>query len=80
MFPVESKELQQKVMNALDSMFLDNVKSRWLQPDGSYRRRKPAKGEEPFRVQLHLYREAQRALERARAGAGVTFEPLDGRG
>ena len=78
MFPVESKELQQKVMSALDSMFLDNVKSRWLQPDGSYKRRKPGKGEEPFRVQLHLYREAQRALERARAGAGITFEPLDG--
>jgi polyphosphate kinase len=78
MFPVESKELQQKVMSALDSMFLDNVKSRWLQSDGSYKRRKPGKGEEPFRVQLHLYREAQRALERARAGAGITFEPLDG--
>ena len=79
MFPVEAKELQQKVMTALDSMFLDNVKSRWLQPDGSYRRRKPSKGEDPFRVQQHLYREAQRAVERARAGAGVTFEPLDGR-
>jgi polyphosphate kinase len=80
MFPIESKELQQKVMTALDSMFLDTVKSRWLQSDGNYRRRKPAKGEEPFRVQLHLYRETQRALERARAGAGITFEPLDGRG
>jgi polyphosphate kinase len=80
LFPVESKELQQKVMTALDSMFLDTVKSRWLQPDGHYRRRKPAKGDEPFRVQLHLHREAQRALDRARAGAGITFEPLDGRG
>jgi polyphosphate kinase len=78
MFPVESKDLQQRVLTALDSMFLDNVKSRWLQPDGSHRRRKPAKGEDPFRVQLHLYREAQRAAERARAGAGVTFEPLEG--
>ena len=80
MFPIQSREAQQKVMLALDSMFLDNVKSRWLQPDGNYKRRRPAKGEEPFRVQLHLYREAQRAVERARASAGITFEPLDKRG
>jgi hypothetical protein len=59
-------------------MFLDNVKSRWLQADGTYKRKRPGKGEDPFRVQLHLHREAQRAIERARAVAGVTFEPVDG--
>jgi polyphosphate kinase len=80
MFPIEAAETRQKVLGVVDSMFQDNVKSRWLQPDGTYRRRKPAKGEDPFRVQVHLYREAQRAIERARAVAGVTFEPLDGRG
>jgi polyphosphate kinase len=80
MFPIQSREAQQKVTLALESMFQDNVKSRWLQPDGNYKRRRPAKGEEPFRVQLHLYREAQRAVERARASAGITFEPLDKRG
>ena len=47
-----------------------------LQPDGTYKRRKPAKGEEPFRVQAHLHGEAQRALERARAKVGVTLEPI----
>jgi polyphosphate kinase len=77
MFPLESPEGRQKAMSALDSMFQDNVKSRWLQADGTYKRKRPAKGEEPFRVQLHLHREAQRAVERARAAAGVTFEPLD---
>jgi hypothetical protein len=54
------------------------VKARMLQSDGTYKRRRPAKGEDPFRVQIHLHREAQRAIERARAVAGVTFEPLDG--
>jgi polyphosphate kinase len=78
MFPLESVDVRQKAMSVLDSMFLDNVKARVLQSDGTYKRRRPGKGEDPFRVQLHLHREAQRAIERARAVAGVTFEPLDG--
>ena len=61
---------------ALDDAFQDNVKGRWLQADGTYKRRRPAKGEEPFRSQLQIYREVQRAVERARAAAGVVLEPL----
>ncbi len=76
LFPVRSPEGRAKVLAALDAAFADNVKGRWLQPDGTYKRRRPARGEEPFRSQLELYREAKRAAERARAGAGVTFEPL----
>jgi polyphosphate kinase len=76
LFPVESVEGRQKVLAALDVAFQDNVKGRWLQPDGSYKRRRPARGEEPFRAQLQLYRDAQRAVERARAATGVTLEPI----
>jgi polyphosphate kinase len=76
LFPVESAEGKQKVLHALDAIFLDNVKGRRLQPDGSYKRRRPAKGEEPYRSQLELYREAKRALDRLRAGTGVTLEPI----
>jgi polyphosphate kinase len=54
----------------------DNVKGRRLQADGTYKRKRPAKGEEPFRMQLHLYREAQRAIQRARAASGVALEPI----
>jgi polyphosphate kinase len=75
LFPV-APENRQKVLDVLDAMFLDNVKGRRLQPDGTYRRRRPPRGEEPFRAQVHLYREAQRKLERARAGAAVTLEPV----
>jgi polyphosphate kinase len=75
-FPVLSPEGRQKVLAALDAAFADNVKGRALQPDGTYKRRKPARGEEPYRSQIELHREARRAVERARAGAGVTFEPL----
>jgi polyphosphate kinase len=76
LFPVESAENVQKALQALDAVFQDNLKGRRLQPDGSYKRRRPAKGEDPFRVQLHLYRETQRVIQRARATASVALEPL----
>jgi polyphosphate kinase len=74
LFPVEAPECKQKVLAALDASFQDNVKARRLLTDGSHRRRRPARGEEPLRTQIVLYREAQRVLERARAAATVTFE------
>jgi polyphosphate kinase len=76
LFPVESPEGRQKALLALDAIFQDNVKARRLQPDGSYKRRRPPKGEEPYRSQIELHREAKRAAERLRAGAEVAFEPL----
>jgi polyphosphate kinase len=76
LFPVESPDCRAKVLAALDAMFQDNVKARRLQGDGSYKRRKPARGEEPFREQIELYREAKRTVDRARAASGVVLEPL----
>ncbi len=76
LFPVEAPECRQKVLAALEAVFSDNVKGRRLQSDGTYKRKRPAKGEEPFRSQLRLYADAQRALERARGAAAVTLEPL----
>jgi polyphosphate kinase len=76
LFPVESPEGRAKVLQALDATLRDNVKGRRLQPDGSYRRRRPARGEEPYRSQIELHRLARRAVERARATSGVTLEPL----
>ena len=76
LFPLESPEGRQKALLALDAILQDNVKARRPSPDGSYKRRRPARGEEPYRSQVELHREAKRAAERARAGAEVTFEPL----
>jgi polyphosphate kinase len=76
LFPVEAPECRQKVMEALDAMFQDNVKSRWLQTDGTYKKRRVGRGEEPFRAQIHIYRTAQAALEKLRAVSGATLEPL----
>jgi polyphosphate kinase len=76
LFPVESPDSRAKVLAALDAMFQDNVKARRLQADGTHKRRRPAKGEEPFRAQIELYREAKRSLDKLRAASGVTLEPL----
>ena len=75
MFPVEDAELRAKVLNALRAMFRDNVKARWLDPDGIYRKRKPAAGETPFRVQQYLQEESRRLSLLARGRAAVTFKP-----
>jgi len=74
LFPV-GPGVRPKVMEALDAMFADNVKSRRLTPEGTYRRRKNLRGDAPVRAQQLLYRKTQEAAERARATA-VTFEPI----
>jgi polyphosphate kinase len=76
LFPVTSPDNRKKVLDTLDAMFQDTVKGRRLQSDGTYRRRRTTRGEEPFRAQVHLYRQTQRTVERARAGASVTLEPM----
>ena len=63
-------------MDALDAMFMDNVKARRLQPDGTYKRKKPSKGEEPFRAQIRLYDGALRSFQKAAAASGVVLEPI----
>jgi polyphosphate kinase len=75
LFPVENAACSRKVLDALDAMFQDNVKARRLQSDGSYKRRRPARGEEPYRAQLRLYAATRRAYDRARAAASPSFEP-----
>jgi polyphosphate kinase len=74
MFPVEDHACRERVLYALGAMFRDNVKARQLGPDGMYRRRKPSRGEEAFRVQQHLYDNARAGQTRSGV-APVTFVP-----
>ncbi len=76
LFPVEAPECREEIRTTLDAMFADNVKARRLQTDGSYKRRRLAKGEEPYRAQIELYRETRRSLERARSEAELALTPL----
>jgi len=76
LYPVESEECRQKVLHVLDVMFQENVKGRWLQADGTYKRKKPAKGEEPCRVQMVLQEEAARSGASTSAPGSATLEPI----
>jgi polyphosphate kinase len=75
MFPVLTPRHQEEVVKALRAMFQDNVKARQLGADGVYRRRTPAPGETPFRVQYALQEDARRAAAAARDRTAVTFKP-----
>jgi len=74
MFPIEEPAHKARVIGALRAMFRDNVKARWLGPDGQYKRR-PRGSEPPFRVQQAMQDEAQRAVTIARGREGVSFVP-----
>jgi len=75
MFPVEEAGHRAKVLSALQTMFRDTVKARWLGADGVYRRAKRAKGEAPVRAQQVLQDEARRAAAVERDRTDVTFHP-----
>ncbi len=66
LFPVEDSTCRARVMAALDAYFQDNVKSRWLQKDGTWKRRKLRRGDPPFQAQQRLYEAALHESERAR--------------
>ena len=48
-FPIEQADLKQRVIEILKITLADNVKSRELLADGTYRRVKPAEGAQPLR-------------------------------
>ena len=72
---ITSNEAVERLSSALDWVFEDNQKARVLQPDGSYIRRRPGKGDEPSRVQMRLYEEAKSRADRLRA-VPLVLEPI----
>jgi len=72
---VASKETAERLAIILDWFFEDNQKARVLEQDGSYRRRKPGRSEDPFRVQVRFHEEAKARGERLRT-APLTLEPI----
>ena len=53
-FPVEEKDLIDRLRDDLDACLRDNCQSWVLQPDGSYLQNQPAPDEERFASQLVL--------------------------
>ncbi len=71
--PVEDLTCRARLIQILDSYFLDNVKARKLQPDGTYT---PVPDEgRPFRSQQWLYEQAVQAVRQAEASQRTVLEP-----
>jgi len=75
MFPVGSEPCRGRAKAALLAMFQDNVKARLLGPDGVWTRKRPTRGEDPYRAQTEIYRETLAEARQARSAAGVVLEP-----
>ncbi|RMG17950.1 MAG: polyphosphate kinase 1 [Bacteroidetes bacterium] len=58
-FPVEDPQIKRRVRGIIQHLLDDNVKSRYLQEDGSYKRAEIPKNEVPFNVQEYLLAQAQ---------------------
>jgi polyphosphate kinase len=78
MFPVESPECRRRVLEALDTLFRDNVKRRRLHPDGVWRIPPRPAADQPVVAQLALYELARRAWERREAAVPPVFVPIKG--
>lgn len=58
-FPVEDPGIKSRVRSIIQHLWDDNVKSRYLQADGTYARATVPKGESPFSVQDFLLKQSQ---------------------
>jgi polyphosphate kinase len=67
MFPILDEKLRGRAHDILAAYFMDNVKSHRLGPTGTWKRARPAEGEEPFSAQAAFYEavKRRRALEEA---------------
>jgi len=72
---ITSKDAVERLNGILDALFEDNQKTRVLDADGTYRRRRPSKGEDPFRVQTRLYDDSKSRADRLRA-VPLSLEPI----
>lgn len=73
--PVEDTALKGRLINSLETYFLDNVKARILRSDGRYERVTPAEGQDHLRCQEYFYRETRTAVKQAEQSRRTVFEP-----
>lgn len=75
LFPILTKSLKKRILNALNLYLADNQKSHELQPDGTWKKRKPGKNQEKIRAQEILYRLAVEAAN-APSATPLQYIPL----
>ena len=64
LFPIDSPEIQERVLNLLDILLKDNVKARELQADGSYKRVKKRKNQQAVNAQETLLEMAHKRTQK----------------
>ncbi|MCR5164617.1 MAG: polyphosphate kinase 1 [Thermoguttaceae bacterium] len=75
LFPVLAQPLKKRILNALNLYLADNQKSHELQPDGTWKKRKPGKNQEKIRAQEILYHQAVEAAN-APSATPLQYIPL----
>jgi polyphosphate kinase len=73
--PVYDATCQARLISILKTTFQDDVKSRRLMPDGSYKRLQPMDASSPVRSQQVFFDQARDAAEQAQKDRYQTFEP-----
>jgi polyphosphate kinase len=74
---IEEEPLRERLQRILDICLADNSQARALQPDGTYQRLMPKKGEPPRRAQEQLLQEAAAMSAKAESAGRATlrFKP-----
>jgi polyphosphate kinase len=75
MIPIEDTALKRRLISILKNCFADNCNAHNILPTGQSVPVTPAKGQKPFRAQLHFYREAKRLAKAREHERSLTFEP-----
>ncbi|MBK1834366.1 polyphosphate kinase 1 [Roseibacillus ishigakijimensis] len=75
MIPIEDRSCKRQLIRILEAAFKDNTNASLILPDGTSKPVTPAKGERPFRLQEHLYRNAVKAARNHARQKATTFEP-----
>lgn len=73
LFPIAEEAAKAKLRAALDLFFLDNVKARVLQPDGTYLYKKRRRNEELLRYQDALY---QLTIQQRELTRTIVYKPI----
>ena len=73
LFPVQGQIQKQRIRKVLDNVFADTTNAYRLNPDGSYERKQPEKGQAPFRSQEQIWKEAPGRTVRQEPAAGGDF-------
>ena len=73
--PVEDRGCREKLIKILDSYFRDNVKAWRLMPDGQFVRAEQTESRRRHQSQEALFKNARKALQKARRKQVTVFEP-----